>query len=63
MNCEDCNYSFLKDTKERPVCCCKCEINYHWKQLIPDLPLYHLLIKTLDKLTELITWIEKKIRR
>lgn len=62
MDCKNCEYYFLKDAKNRPIFCCKCEINYHWKLLIPEIPLYHLLVKTLDRLTRLLTWIEKKIR-
>ena len=63
MNCKDCDYYFLKDTKDRLVYCCRCEINHYWRQLIADLPLYRLLAKTLDRLTEFFVWIEKKIRR
>ena len=62
MDCKDCEYYFLKDAKDRPIFCCKCEVSYHWKQLIPDLLLYHLLIRTLDVMSEVLVWIEKKTR-
>lgn len=62
MNCKECDYYFLKNTKDRPIFCCRCEISYHWRKMIPDLPLYTLLAKVLDRLTEFLVWVEKKIK-
>lgn len=35
--CNDCDIKEFKDTKYRPMCCCGCELNYHWLKLLHEL--------------------------
>ena len=56
MNCKNCEWYKFKDTKDRLLCCCSCELNFHLKELldslkIMEIPKYvmNLFIKILSK--------------
>lgn len=52
MSCKNCEWYQFKNTKDRPLFCCKCELNYAWNEFYPKLPGYKLLIKILDCITK-----------
>jgi len=62
MSCKDCELYFLKSTKDRPLCCHRCELHRLWHELIPNLPGYNLLIKVCDWLNGALGLIEKFIK-
>ena len=50
----------FKDTKNRPMSCAGCELNYHWNELIS--PIRELLVvKAPKKFCDFVTGIVKKI--
>lgn len=63
MNCKDCEYYIFKNTKDRPLCCCGCELSTAWNKLVPDLPGYNLAIKVLDWLNVVIGKIIRKMEK
>lgn len=60
--CNDCWMKEIKDTKDRPMSCASCELNYHWSKLIEALADL-LLIKIPKRITEGITKVINKISK
>lgn len=51
MSCKNCKWYQVRNTKDRPLFCCKCELNYAWNEFYLELPGYKLLIKISDYIT------------
>lgn len=64
--CKTCDYEFLKDTSDRPLFCCECELSYR-KQILWDELKETKIYRPIDKICEIfaciINWITNQISK
>ena len=58
--CNDCDFLILKNTKDRPLFCSKCELNYHWRNFKSELKILDTIEGSLKWIMNVITNLLKK---
>jgi hypothetical protein len=60
--CKECWMKEFKDTKDRPITCSGCELNYHWSELISSIVEF-FIIKIPKKFCDIFITFIRKIGR